>query len=696
VGTTCDDSVTCQGSRGEITCTANQCGTRSGVPDDSACTTSIEANTCGYFLSVYCTGAAMQPPPSCPTTCGSDADCDANGHCDTACVADLDDGGVCDEDSDCTSNHCNNHVCCSGGDCCQVPSDCPASYGTAATCDSPTTCQGTRDAATCVGFQCGTQMDVADDSACTSSIVANDCGLYPSRSCSGGTDQPPPMCAVACSSDGECDENAHCDLGLCTIDLPDGNACDETSDCSSAHCQNGYCCASGDCCAGPSCCSVGVYGTPSVCDSAATCQGRRRDPMCTPSFQCALGPYADDDSGCGGLLANACGLYPSVFCSSAMTQPPDPGSACASSCVTEADCDVGAQCMGGMCRPRGMAGDACTSAGECMSGLNCVDGVCCTTACAGSCEACNVAGSLGTCTAVPNGQDPSGECGGVSCAVYYAGFMGDSCYRRADAPASAVSCNGSRACQTSADVCPSQPAGAVSSTCDSLCQDPTAGTCTGLAAGACTNVTPSPSTQTCGVGACQRTVNRCSSGTPLTCTPGSPSGEVCDNVDNNCNGSVDDGLSGDAYESNNSCGAARFIGQIDTVSGANPNQRTITPTLYASGDVDVFYVNWAENDSSCQCCDFWCLDEDFRVRVTLTVPADAGSYEVCGRQGACGGWSSCTTVAAGGTATIDLVQDGACPGNDSGTAYFQVAGVGAPAFECSPYTLTALVQTGCY
>lgn len=45
-------------------------------------------------------------------------------------------------------------------------------------------------------------------------------------------------------------------------------------------------------------------------------------------------------------------------------------------------------------------GKSCAGAtGDCESG-NCVDGVCCNTACLGQCEACDVPGSVGTCTAV--------------------------------------------------------------------------------------------------------------------------------------------------------------------------------------------------------------------------------------------------------------------------------------------------------
>jgi hypothetical protein len=46
-------------------------------------------------------------------------------------------------------------------------------------------------------------------------------------------------------------------------------------------------------------------------------------------------------------------------------------------------------------------GGPCTGPGLCQSGL-CVDGVCCNSACGGACDACNLGGSVGTCTLQPN------------------------------------------------------------------------------------------------------------------------------------------------------------------------------------------------------------------------------------------------------------------------------------------------------
>lgn len=696
-GATCDDTATCQGSRGEVVCMNFQCTTREGIDDDSACDDEVKADDCGYYLPIYCTGEVDQSAPVCPTSCTDDSECDEGAHCDRngECVPDLPDGETCEEGRECISGHCNNNICCSGGDCCTTPADCPASYSRAPTCDSPSTCQGTRDAAICVDHVCGTLPDVPDDSACTSDIEALTCGLYPSRFCSGGTDQMPPMCATSCTADSECIEGAHCKNNICRPNLDNGQQCDADSECKSGHCQNGFCCDSGDCCASASDCSPSTYGEPSECNDAASCQGTRRDPVCVDN-QCAMGPPIDDDSGCAGRVSNDCGLYPSVMCTSMPDQPSDQAALCPSSCSTNADCDPGAYCMDGQCHPRGMPGDACTASHQCQDGTQCVDGVCCTSACTGTCMACNVPGSLGTCSPIPANTDPDGECGAVSCSDYFWGWSGNACYRHANAPASAVSCNGAGACQTAEEVCPSQPRGAVQIECDATCQDTRPGTCTGTTPGACNN-RPS-GTQTCGVGACERTVAECNAGTPVECVPGTPQSETCDGVDNDCDGSVDEGLSGDQYEPNNTCGSSHSLTKLWTqAKSGQPASQTISPTIYGAGDIDVFRVAWEENDSSCGCGSF-SIDEDYALVATLTVPSGAGSYQLCGSMDSCSTTSNCITVQAGATRSIEIWKDGCCSPigcKDTGTGYFTVRGQGSPAMQCMPYTLKIETKIGC-
>ena len=694
VGAVCEDSVTCQGSRGELTCVDNACGTRAGVPDDTACGPTIVADDCGPYVAVSCTGAASQPVPRCPSSCSTDAACDGDAHCDVACVPDLPDGNACDEDSDCASSHCNNNICCAGGDCCRTPVDCPARYGTAPTCDSAVTCQGTRDAATCTANQCGTIADLPDDSACSVSTQASDCGLFEPRFCSGAVDQTPPMCLTMCTSDAQCDAGSHCDT-VCVPDLPDGDACDEASDCGGDHCQNGYCCDSGDCCGEASDCPMGTYSTPSVCNSAATCQGTRADPVCNASSQCAVGPAVGDDSGCAGLVSNTCALFPSISCTAMPDQPTDQGGLCDTVCSGDPECDFGAFCMGGMCRPRGMTGDACTMTGECAGGLACVDGVCCTSSCTGGCQACNVPGSLGTCTNIPAGTDPANECAGFPCSGYFAGWSGDACIRRSDAPASAVDCNGAGACETPAAVCPTRPNGGTQINCNDECQSLNGSTCSGTTPGVCNNIAGSPATLTCGTGRCATSIAHCASGSPNICTPGAPSGETCNMIDDNCDGVVDNGAFSDIYEPNNSC-AGTAVGTINT-DGTTVTRNNAT--LYGMGDVDIWQVSYNENDSSCGCGGV-STDEDYAITATLTVPSGAGSYQICEQQGSCNSSpSNCVTVTAGTTGAIQSWDDGCCSPfggcDDSGTSWFVVRGLGFPALSCTNYTLVFGTQRGC-
>lgn len=696
VTTTCDNSSTCQGTRGEAACTDFQCTTEEGIPDDSACDADVEADTCGFFLSIFCTGEEDQDVPRCPATCDDDDGCDDSAHCDTVCLPDLPDGDPCNEDTDCITGYCDNNICCEAGDCCRDPDDCPTDYSTDPVCDSPSSCQGTRDAATCSDYICATQTNVENDSACTSSTLADDCGTYPSRYCSGVEDQTEPLCATSCSSDAECDDNAHCDLNLCVPDLPNGEACNEPSDCVSGHCQNGFCCSFGDCCAIDTDCPAADYGEPSVCLGASTCQGERRDPSCNVLFQCQQGDLVDDDSGCLGLTSNDCGPYLSVLCTSDETQPPDQAALCDTICTNDLDCDPGAHCsVGGACVTDGEPGDPCSLTTECEAGLQCVDGVCCSDTCPGVCRACDVPGHEGDCWDVPDGTDMDDECDGFDCNDYYHSWSSDYCYDRSDAPDSAVDCDGTGQCEDPADVCPDRARGSIRTTCHADCQEPNGTTCTGMTIGTCNNVNPGD--QTCGDGVCEITVPQCSGGAPFDCVPPTGTAEVCNDLDDDCDTFIDDNLAGDAFENNDSCTLYENLGTIYS-SGVEgePATITVTPTLYPSGDIDVFTVYFQENDTDCGCS--WSTDEDYAVTAEITVPPGAGSYEVCLRQSGTCGEGTCETVVANSTGSVQVWFDGCCSPigcSDSARYWIHVQPVGAPGFECETYTLALTTQRGC-
>jgi hypothetical protein len=69
---------------------------------------------------------------------------------------------------------------------------------------------------------------------------------------------------------------------------------------------------------------------------------------------------------------------------------------------------------------------------------------------------------------------------------------------------------------------------------------------------------------TCGVGACERTVSDCAGGTTMTCTPGTPGVEVCNGIDDDCDGTVDDNLG------TTTCGLGRCVATAPTCLAGGP------------------------------------------------------------------------------------------------------------------------------
>jgi len=68
-------------------------------------------------------------------------------------------------------------------------------------------------------------------------------------------------------------------------------------------------------------------------------------------------------------------------------------------------------------------------------------------------------------------------------------------------------------------------------------------------------------TTTCGIGACQRTMPNCAGGQPQTCVPGTPGVEACNGIDDDCDGAVDDRLG------NTTCGTGACRHTVESCVG---------------------------------------------------------------------------------------------------------------------------------
>jgi hypothetical protein len=100
-------------------------------------------------------------------------------------------------------------------------------------------------------------------------------------------------------------------------------------------------------------------------------------------------------------------------------------------------------------------GGACASGGDCDTGY-CVDGVCCESPSCGTCQACNLPGTQGTCAAVVNIQDPDSCAGQQSCdgAGTCKGLTGATC--NADALCLGGFCRDGYCCDLTCDGGPCQ------------------------------------------------------------------------------------------------------------------------------------------------------------------------------------------------------------------------------------------------
>jgi hypothetical protein len=206
-----------------------------------------------------------------------------------------------------------------------------------------------------------------------------------------------------------------------------GNAarCDRGDQCQSGACQSGVCCAEacnrrcfacnlpgseGTCAPIPAgqadvarCPTeaLGSCGLDGTCDGKGGCRRYIDGTVCVPggcSDATEVGARTCDGNG-------TCRMPSTRSCAPNVCM----GTSCGTRCTSASECQTGFFCDAGVCRVKRGVGEACKLAVECGSG-NCIDGVCCSSACTQFCFSCAVPGSVGSCVAVPAGEDLRGNC----------------------------------------------------------------------------------------------------------------------------------------------------------------------------------------------------------------------------------------------------------------------------------------------
>jgi hypothetical protein len=483
------------------------------------CDANTSVNSCGTTACTSCplpTGASQascdgtkcsfscgQGYHTCGAGCSADSDATA---CGTGCVK-------CPTDPKGTAI-CTSGTC--GISCAQGYHQCPPGTGTCVantllTSCGPTSCSAcavpTGGSATCDGLSCGT-------------------------SCPGGTQ----LCNGACiasnlACNNMCPASTHNCSGICS---PNGNVGTCGSRCSACADPTSHGAAS---CNGTSC-GIACDGGYRNCAGTNLCVAMAA-PACCTSADCTAGA-----TGTIGVCNNNVCSYP---CNTPTYKTC--GSACipAASCCTSSDCSGSKPvCSGGTCvaRPNGQA---CVG-GDCASG-NCIDGVCCDLACAGQCQACDVSGSVGTCTPVTGtphrtatparplcGGDPAcpGQCNGATtakCAYPANTCRGQTCSSKIQVNAAVCDANGVCPAATTVSctyTCVGAACGGVCNPGDTRCSGNTPQTCDGTGTWqgttACSGTTPKcdPNTHVC---VKSSNGDSCSSGT--SCSTGNCVGGVC-------------------------------------------------------------------------------------------------------------------------------------------------------------------------
>jgi Cellulose binding domain len=394
-------------------------------------------------VALGCSGGAQHRQADASTSKDGPAASDGSvgDHPSDMGVTGLENGKTCETSSDCISNHCVENICCD--------KPCTDACYTCGRADHIGSCQPAE-----LGSDPGDRCSKEDVSTCGKTGVCDGigaCQLYPSGAlcqdsgCTGSTlttagacngkglcETPAPQscapfqcgangqCRSNCTADADCTSGNKCTMNSCGK-LPPGATCTADADCGTGVCAQGVCCSSA--CTG-TCKSCALPGSAGTCTNVPAMQ----DPLghCADSGadSCGTDGYCDGAGACHryaggtpcGASTCAAGTQASPgmcdgagVCAPGTTKSCEPyvcgtGGTCLAKCATTADCAANYTCTGTICDKKSN-GAACGAGSECKS-THCEQGVCCDVACAGTCMACNLAGTVGTCSAIAVGKPP--------------------------------------------------------------------------------------------------------------------------------------------------------------------------------------------------------------------------------------------------------------------------------------------------
>ena len=351
-------------------------------------------------------------------------------------------GQACTTSATCDSGYCVDGVCCNSacngfceacskakkgpnsveGLCGPIPdladpdSECP----TVGACQ-PGTCNGKGGCLSPRGRLCGadvcgqgpddyilTRAECNDAGACISGVYYCTDDTDCTEGCYRVTPIPPPVtkaqgepctssseCASGYCSDSVCCDRSCYGCSACRGNLKQGGGPDGVCGARKAGPNSVACPRSvfdcegltGECDGNGACVKKDPTGTPcgeTSCTGSTTFSGQ----VCNVAGQCVAGTGTCGAYTCANGVCNVC-------------------------CGSNADCAPGNVCKDCACIAPLGAGETCSKAEQCASG-HCTDGRCCDSACSGPCEACDLAGTEGTCSPLaPSACPPDAGSGGA-------------------------------------------------------------------------------------------------------------------------------------------------------------------------------------------------------------------------------------------------------------------------------------------